>query len=202
MEIGPGRGAWTRCMLNAREVWCLDAKSREDNEIDKYLGSPKNMTYQQVDDFSCSTLPDNYFTYVFSFGTFCHISFEGVSQYARNMYPKLKKGAHCFWMLSDYDQSNHISENFKQYDIIFRTLPSCFYKILEALNKYKKDTLVGRSHLPRLDKNELDDIRPEGRWYNNGLERVAELLTASGYEVVDKDVGFALRDPIIHFVKR
>jgi hypothetical protein len=61
--------------------------------------------------------------------------------------------------------------------------------------------LIGRPYLPRLDKNELNDIRPQGRWFNNGLERTVTLLAEIGYDVIDKDMGFALRDPIVHFVK-
>ncbi|HYP50014.1 MAG TPA: hypothetical protein VEQ34_03675, partial [Pyrinomonadaceae bacterium] len=33
LEIGAGRGAWTRCLLPAREVWCLDALPAEYNRF-------------------------------------------------------------------------------------------------------------------------------------------------------------------------
>ena len=35
LEIGPGRGAWTRCFVkhNAKSVICVDAQTAEDNKI-------------------------------------------------------------------------------------------------------------------------------------------------------------------------
>jgi hypothetical protein len=200
LEFGPGRGAWTRCMLSAKEVWCLDAKSMEDNKTDLYLGQPKNLIYHKVNDFSCSVLPDDYFTYVFSFGTFCHISFDGLSQYAQNMFPKLRKGAHCFWMLSDYDQFNQVSNKFEHYDILSRTLPPFFLRLLELYNRLCSYNVIGRPFLPLLDKQEPEGVRP-GRWYNNDLERVVRLLDNIGYDVIENDMGFVPRDPIVHFMK-
>ena len=38
-------------------------------------------------------LPEDYFNYMFSFGCLCHVSFEGISEYAENIFPKLQIGA-------------------------------------------------------------------------------------------------------------
>ena len=35
------------------------------------------MRYVEVSDFSCRELPDDHFDFLFSFGVFCHISWEG-----------------------------------------------------------------------------------------------------------------------------
>jgi hypothetical protein len=72
-------------MLGAKEIWCLDAKPREANNIDAYLGYPGNLVYHQVHDFACRELPDDKFDYLFSFGAFCHISRDGTVQYMTNL---------------------------------------------------------------------------------------------------------------------
>jgi len=43
---------------------------------------------------------------MFSFGCLCHVSFDGITAYAQNLLPKLKSGAHCFWMVGDYKKFN------------------------------------------------------------------------------------------------
>lgn len=200
LEIGPGRGSWTKAMLPAKEIWALDAKSREDNQIDVYLNHPGNLTYIQVKDFECNDLPDNHFDYMFSFGCFCHVSWEGLSRYAERIYPKLKSGANCFWMVGDYSQRNHLSENFSEYDVIAKTLPPRWFSWMEKLNKFGKYKPLGRPWLERLD---LDEAKNDahGRWHHAGKERTAKMLTQIGYVVITDDVGFALRDPILHFRK-
>src|SRR5579862_5078669 len=37
LELGPGRGAWTKCLLPAKEVYALDALSAEHNGFFQYL---------------------------------------------------------------------------------------------------------------------------------------------------------------------
>lgn len=103
IEIGPGRGAWTKCMIPANSIYVMDALSAEYNHFWQYVGQEHtNIKYLQVKDFECSDLPDNFFTYLFSFGTLCHVSFDGMSQYAKSLYNKLLPGANCFWMIADY----------------------------------------------------------------------------------------------------
>lgn len=200
LEIGQGRGAWTKTMLGAREVWCLDAKSREDNRIDDYLGHPNNLVYHQVEDFSCSMLPDNTFTYMFSFGCLCHVPWEGITQYAVNLFPKLKSGSDAFWMVADYDKRNAVSADFSRYDIIARTLPHGIFRIMEWLNRMKRGAVLGPWGEPPLDKDHDTQIGP-GRWHHAGAKRTADMLRESGYEVINEDIGLAPRDVIIHFKK-
>ena len=88
LEIGPGRGSWTKGLLTAKEVWGLDAKSLENNKIMEFLGHPKNLKYFQVKDFECRDLPNDYFDFVFSYGCFCHIPWEGIEKYIKSIYKK------------------------------------------------------------------------------------------------------------------
>ena len=119
LEIGPGRGSWTKALLRAQEVWALDAKSLENNRIMDYLGSPKNLRYVQVSDFECADLSEDYFDFLFSYGVFCHIPWDGIAAYMRNLYPKLKTGAPGIISISD-DKKNPDGINYGEW------YPGCF----------------------------------------------------------------------------
>lgn len=227
LEIGPGRGAWTKTMLNAKEVWCLDAKSRENNEIDNYLGHPKNLIYHQVNDFLCSELPDDHFDYLFSFGALCHVSWDGIERYMHNLYPKLRHGANAFIMIADYDKANKLRDDPWRFDVVSRVFSEKRMRLLKALDRKIGQTLmgkrsfileslgqarwnqiertlgirlVGRTRWALMDKDENSEPRP-GRWFHAGTERTVSLLQEIGYVIVSRDVGLVARDPIIHFKK-
>lgn len=199
LEIGPGRGAWTRTMLDAKEIWCLDALSAEHNNFWKYVGYHEKIKYIQVNDFSCSDLPNEHFDYLFTFGTFCHISFDGITNYMKAVYPKLKKGAHGFLMIADYDKFNNLIENNEKYSII---------SILRPKNKIKRWIwnlqwkITNKYDLPtkRYYKDE-DSVPKPGRWYHAGLDKTCEMLEKIGYKIIEKDIGVIYRDPIIHIIK-
>jgi len=101
IEIGPGRGAWSKCMLSANNLYVLDALSAEYNKFWEYVGRQENVKYIEVKDFECKELPDAFFNYMFSFGALCHVSFDGITEYAKNLHKKLLPGANCFWMIAD-----------------------------------------------------------------------------------------------------
>ena len=196
LEIGPGRGAWTKAMLGAKEIWTLDALSAEYNQFFEYLNHPTNVKYFQVEDFECRMLPENYFNYMFSFGCLCHVSFEGISEYAKNIFPKLKSGADCFWLVGDKKKYNEFVENEHRFDIWQGLAPkrkklAPVRIIFEAISKATKPAF-----------RKIDDFADgQGHWYDAGTERTCTMLEKIGYKVIDADVGTSLRDPIIHFVK-
>ncbi len=195
LEIGPGRGAWTKTMLEAKEIYALDALPETHNGFFEYLGHPRHVHYFEIGDFDCNMLPDNHFNYVFSFGCLCHVSFEGIKQYATNIYPKLLPGANCFWMVADYDKYNNALRNLDNLS---------FYNILVRrkffLWNYVRRFLIHRVKPVFVNPFE-DDTPAPGRWYNAGVQRTCSMLKEAGYDVIDPDVGTCLRDPIIHFVK-
>ena len=196
LEIGPGRGAWTKTMLNAKEVWCLDAKSREANSIDTYLGYPSNLVYHKVEDFSCRELPDNKFDFLFSFGAFCHISWDGTAQYMTNLYPKLRSGATAFVMIADYEHNNRVRDNEHRYDVVSRILNrSRLWRLQRRLRRVHSEPAASFLGLE-------EDMEPSpGRWYNTGTDRMAGLLKDLGYVVVQPDIELVPRDAIVHFRK-
>jgi len=106
LEIGCGKGGWTKCLLGSKEVVCLEVLSEEETRFRDYIGHPENVKYITIKDFSCSMLRDVYFDYMFSFGCLCHLLFEEIEMYARNLFDKMNYGANCFWMVAD--EQNYI----------------------------------------------------------------------------------------------
>jgi len=202
LEIGPGRGAWTKAILTCKpqEVWCLDALSREHNGFDDYVGIRENVNYVQVSDFLCDCLPANHFDYLFSFGCFCHLSPVAIREYFRNLWTKLRPGAHAFVMVADFDKYNRAFMD-----------PKCNISravLIEPLNVRRRiwnrlAALAMQKRYPReswtlQDKEQGSDPRP-GRFYHAGIQETAALLRELGYSVLDVDIGTVLRDPIVHF---
>jgi len=206
LEIGPGRGAWTKTFKGAKEIWCLDALSAEHNQFHEYVGVDEKIRYIQVKDFACKELPDNYFNYFFSFGTLCHVSFEGVSEYLRNIFPKLVSGSQCFIMVADYTKYNNAMENFDRLNAL-RILETARSSNLIKKNARKAvacvlNKLMSSATKKNMRRFELQPSKdPQNGWYNAGVNRTCELISKIGYEVISPDIGAISRDPIIHFRK-
>lgn len=200
LEIGPGRGAWTKTLLPAKEIYVMDALSAKHNNFFDYVGKVDHVKYLQVKDFSCKQLPNNYFDYMFSFGTLCHVSFEGIEEYAQNLYDKLKPGANCFWMIADYKKYNEVVNNLDTYGIIRKLVPQRIPR-RKSLGKFLNDYFFFRNSELRHRTEDIDQSPSPGRWYDAGTEKTCEMLKKFGYEILDDNVGTCPRDPIIHFRK-
>lgn len=196
LEIGPGRGTWTKGLLGAKEVWVLDALSAEHNKFFEYLQHPKNVKYFQVEDFACKQLPEDHFNYMFSFGCLCHVSFEGISEYAKNIFAKLRSGSNCFWMIADKRQYEYFREHSEMLDIWKQLAP----KRAKLAPFRAMFDLFSRKMMPAFMK--IDDFDQEkGAWQDAGKERTCEMLENVGYRIIEQDVGTVPRDPIVHFMK-
>jgi len=209
LEIGPGRGAWTRAFLHAKEIWCLDALSAENNNFWNYVGQAPQVKYFQVTDFSCSMVPENAIDYFFSFGCFCHVSFAGVTEYMKNLRTKLKDRAHCFIMVADFKKYNAMIDNIDQFDVaknfseVFQGFKGLKFKLIRSLYRLLYQLTRGTHNLPgrgrRVDINVKYDAKL--KWYDAGTERTCAMLRGLGYTIVDPDVRVNYRDPVIHFTK-
>jgi hypothetical protein len=193
-ELGPGRGAWTRCLLPAKEIWCLDALSADHNKFWDYIKPTPHIKYHQVSDFSCEMLRDDSIDYLFSFGCLCHVSFEGIKAYMTSLHRKLRSGSHAFIMVADYEKYNSAIRRIDSLSLV-RSLPRLLRPAIRVWLGLR------RSGAPKLKDPDPDDIPNPGRWYDAGLERTCRMLRDLSYRIVDPDVGVNHRDPIIHFAK-
>lgn len=199
VELGPGRGAWTRTLLGAREVWCLDALSAEHNGFWEYVGPQPHVRYFEVEDFSCAMLPDAAVDFVFSYDTLCHVPFEGIEAYATALYGKMRPGAHGFWMVADREKYRDFIAN---RDSVASALTS---EIGRRLVRRFVELVVHRVEDRQRAQHREHLAAPEGPegnwWYWAGTERATAMLERVGYRVVDPDVGADPRSPILHFVR-
>ncbi|MCJ7523940.1 MAG: class I SAM-dependent methyltransferase [Candidatus Aminicenantes bacterium] len=204
LEIGCGRGAWTKLMLGAREIYCLDALPPEHNRFDDYVGRHDHIHYVTVEDFSLKEVPLAVIDFVFSYDALCHVSFDGISEYARNLFLRMRGGAHGFWMVADYHKYNEFVSRQDRYNVLQCLLPRKKYPLLGKLLRrfycFLNRWNARRHHLDFLDEHENEQACP-GRWYHAGLRRTCEMLERNGFTIVQADMGFDYRSPLIHFRK-
>jgi len=198
VEIGPGRGAWSRCMVDAKELWCFDALSAEHNAFWEYVGAAHSdhVKYFQVEDSSLRECPDNHFDFMFSFGAFCHMPVDIQRGYQRNLFAKAKPGARGAIMFSDFDKFNAAWRNLGQ----LRTV-SLTSKGLSALLRFNVGRWLGKMRKAEMYLDKSDCTEKPGRFFHGGIEETATFMESVGWRVLSMDVGLNLRDPIIYFEK-
>ena len=133
---------------------------------------------------------------MFSFGCLCHVSFEGVSEYAENIFGKLKSGANCFWMIADRQKYQDFRAKSDKFNVWRRLAPE---KRNLAPLKWMFGYFAKKTDAAFL---RIDDFDPkQGQWHDAGTDRTCQMLERVGYKIIDRDVGTIPRDPIIHFIK-
>lgn len=100
IEIGPGRGLWTKKYLapSFKRVVCIDVIPR-----------PEALDLDCVEwievgdrDFSCSGVESSSIDFAFSFGVFCHLSQSACQAYLHSLFRVLKQGAHALLMFANW----------------------------------------------------------------------------------------------------
>lgn len=198
LEIGPGRGAWTKSMLEAEEIWCFDALSAEHNNFWDYVGEQNKakIRYFEVNDASLTEAPDDYFDFVFSFGAFCHIPVDIQRAYEEKLFKKARSGAKGVIMFADFDKFNHAFSNLNR----LRTLPVNAHGLSTALRFNVARLLAKIKGQPFfLEKDDLTE-KP-GRFYHGDIKATAQHLESVGWRVISEDINLNFRDPIVFFEK-
>ena len=203
LEIGCGRGAWSRLMKQCHQLNCVDALDADHNGFWEYVGRQPNIAYTKVSDFSLSNIAPDSIDFCFSYDALCHVSFEGISSYAQSLYPRLRRGGHAVWMVADYEKFNRFVDAQDAYSALNVLLPrenKLVRSILSAV--FGKVVSWNARRFNCLPKTVAEDDTPRpGRWYNAGTARTCEMLKRTGYTIVDADMGFDYRSPLIHFRK-
>lgn len=201
IEIGPGRGAWTRAIaeLKPRHIYAVDAAPAEHTGFWNYLGKRSNVDYIVADDFSLSGIPDNSADYFFSFGCFCHLRPEMCEAYVASLARKIKAGGRGFLMIADYDKFNACMAHHADTSIEhafrgrrFRLVRAAYWISVKLMRKRFVSDPLDKTH-------EIAHV--PGAWYHWGIDRACAALEKIGFAVVDRDIGVNHRDPVIHFAK-
>jgi hypothetical protein len=195
LEIGAGRGAWTRTMLDAKQIAVLEAVPPEQNGFWDYVGRQPHVIYHEVSDFSCSPVPDNHFDYFWCFGVFCHIPNGGVETYMENVYRKLRSGAHGFMLHADFSIYNRTVQNPDLRDV--RACRGRRYAPAKKLWELIRRLSPMQSNMALSIEGGENEIG----WHDLPNSKATRMLEDIGYRIADANVGTIPRDPIIHFVK-
>ncbi len=105
LELGPGRGSWSRPILKHIPYGQLHTVDFQD--VTRWLMPEKHdgqLICHTVEDSSFSCLEDDYFDFFWSFGVLCHHSAEQITEILRNTLPKMKPNAAAVHQYADWDK--------------------------------------------------------------------------------------------------
>lgn len=105
LELGPGKGSWSRAVLRYIPNGRLHVVDFQDVERwlkpEKYNG---RLVCHKVSDNSFSCLEDECFDFFWSFGVLCHNNVEHIREILHNSLPKMKIGAFAVHQYGDWDK--------------------------------------------------------------------------------------------------
>jgi hypothetical protein len=203
LEIGPGRGAWSKAILarGCKKLYAIDAASSEHTGFHRYVGDDARAEYLVGSDFSLTGVPDGIVDFVFSFGVFCHLTPEQCRLYVASIARKMAPGAHGFLMIADREKYEGCRRDFARVSLyrMFAELPHRRWSLVRTAF-----LLSWRLWGNRLDLQTFDTLanNKAAPWYHWGLDAALAALREEGLVVVEPDVGVVARDPVIHFVKQ
>jgi hypothetical protein len=200
LEIGPGRGGWTKAILscNPASIVALDAAPAEHTGFWSYVGRDPRARYCVAQDFTLSDIPHDSISYFFSFGVFCHIPPALSADYIRNLFPRMTRGGHGFLMVADFAKFNAAANNSRAISLRRALIGKgmaplrALYDLVVALFPQKNlrpiPAGVHAFHAPL-------------RWHHFGTDAACDALRQAGFTILDRDMEVTPRDPMIHFVK-
>lgn len=167
MELGPGRGSWTRALLAHvphGEVHTLDYHDTTEWLRPQDFGG--RLVCHHVEDNSFAAVDDGRFDLFFSFGVLCHNATAAIGEIMRNALPKMRPGAVAVHQYGDWHK-------------------------LEALG-WEDD----RHGVPVAHRGLPDDHEWQF-WPENHPERMAATCADAGWIVEEPDLGLFARDSVI-----
>lgn len=200
LEIGPGRGAWSKAILSCRprHLHVVDVFSAEHNGFWEYVATKDGVTYHQVSDCSLDAVADSSVDFVFSFGCFCHLSPEIQKAYFETFARLMRPGAMGAVMYGDYDKFNQAMRSADRLSLRNAFSNTRALPMRIAFDIWNR--LLGL--VKRWEMEPDKDLSPEpGRWFHVGREQMRAMVEGAGLEVIADDVDVVPRDPIVQFRK-
>lgn len=212
LELGPGRGDFTRGLFTAiteGEIHTIDLQDIRPWVQDLTIRFKERFFIHQVEigdcDYNC--LENGYFDTFFSFGVFCHMNLTDLERFLIKLKQKLKKDAICIAQYSDWQKaadycldSKGKSYNLDAYNMLTSEYPFEF-KYLQAKTIFQKIPLLIKKYL--LQQYPQPQIPPERSfWVRNDQKTMQKLLHKTGYQVLEIDTGHFRRDSVAVFKKK
>lgn len=201
LEIGPGRGAWTRALLalQPKRIYAVDVVDPDYSGFWSYVGRDPRVEHIVAADQSLDGIADGSIDHFFSFGCFCHISPEMSVEYINSLARKMKSGANGFLMIADYDKFNACMAQVEKRSI-WRAFTHRRAILLRAAFRVSLAAWRGKFVSAPLDKQPREDSAP-GSWFHFGVDHACTALGQAGFRIVRSDMEINHRDPVIQFVK-
>jgi hypothetical protein len=195
LEIGPGRGAWSKTIMrrNPAKLYAVDAAPAEHTRFWEYVGRDPRVEYVVARDFTLSSIPNSSVDFFFSFGVFCHLRPEMCVKYVNSLASKMCPGANGFLMIADFDHYNRCLDAAERTSVLRfflsqrRTvwLPTRLALYLSWRLFRRKMDLVRVSCQADADRT---TIQGDAGWYHWGLDAACTSLTNHGFDIVDRDI--------------
>ncbi|MBM3888133.1 MAG: class I SAM-dependent methyltransferase [Verrucomicrobia bacterium] len=105
LELGPGRGSWSRAILEYIPDGVLHVVDFQDAaQWLKPEGYRGRLVCHHVNDNSFSCVPNDTFDFFWSFGVLCHNNARDIEEILRNALPRMKKGGIAVHHHGDWDK--------------------------------------------------------------------------------------------------
>lgn len=105
MELGPGRGSWSRAIL--KQIPHGELHTFDFQDLSEWLRPELydgRLVCHKVSDNSFSEAPDDFFDFFWSFGVLCHNNQEHLFEILKNSLHKMKKGGIAVHQYSDWEK--------------------------------------------------------------------------------------------------
>lgn len=206
LEIGPGRGAWSKAILhrNCRKLYAVDVADPEHTHFWDYVGRDRRAEYIVADDLSLPGVPDNSIDFFFSFGVFCHLKPEMCEEYLVAMHRKMRPGSRGFLMIADFDKYESCRANADRTSLLRFFAGQNRRVWLPAKLGY---SFAWRWFRHKMDIEPISKSREQNLWcgtfgwYHWGVDRACASMLSKGFAILEPDIEVCHRDPIIHFQK-
>jgi hypothetical protein len=167
MELGPGRGSWTRALLESvprGQVHTLDFL-----DVTEWLNPSTyggRLVCHEIADNSFAAVPARTFDFFFSFGVLCHQTGDAIREIMANAVPKMQPGAVAVHQYGDWKKLERLGWHDDRHGVLAAT-------------------------------RELPDDDEWNFWPRNDPEKMAAICEEAGWIVEEPDVGLFRRDSVI-----
>jgi SAM-dependent methyltransferase len=167
MELGPGRGSWTRAILKhvpRGQVHALDyVDAAPWLHPEKYEG---RLVVHRTQDNSFACVDDENFDVFFSFGVLCHNTAKDLAELMANALPKMRPGGVAIHQYGDWEKLDRLG--------------------------WHDD----RHGVPPINRD-LDDEHEWNFWPRNDQSTMARICSEAGWIVEQADLDLFKRDSVI-----
>lgn len=124
LELGPGKGSWTKAILKHIPQGTLHTVDFQDVSLwlkpEKHAGK---LVCHKVQENSFSQFPDSMFDFFWSMGVLCHNNQNHIADILTNSFSKMRPGSHAVHQYADWEKLEEYGWRQGNIPIKFKELP-------------------------------------------------------------------------------